>query len=864
MADNLEKISAVLGIPFSELIDTSRYEYIRGIGSGTFSDVSLERSPDLNEVAVKEYRLGIRDLKEASLNEMKAEFELRKKSFQREFKTYKKVQHNQIPLFHGVGAFSRERGKFLEFQPKLILEFIDGETLSDKIKNGGLSSEDIRKNFFDVLNPLEALHYANSKPIFHRDLKPANLKINSEGLIYLLDFGTVRDELLKTNRGSMAVGTLGYVHPKQFEGEPSFRTDLYSLAATFYAVSVGKELEAYERLSSELLEQTNLDQHMKKIIYLLYDFELRGPQNIKELRDYLERPIEVRGKDTIESENVIGFDKIFDDVIEKGLQELDLLFPSSNELKPFEIEEDKKLTRLEVESIEKKLKDNRTSRRLSLISGTYAAAAMVSPMVGILIDPLTGLIATASAGFGIRYLHLKNKQRGLEEDLNIVNEENGVIRTIKGNLYEAKQKLTSYKKTPNIILPAFNLLGTYFLCTESYTVAGIYYGLTSLIGLLENKPSHPCEFRVKDLEKQLQQTIEESINTRKEIILKESSLLNKLWNSRLVIKLWNYHLNAGERLYETSVADDSSMTVKDMKRLAKRKELFALVAEDPKRKARLEEILQDHEIPIKPQSFIKKLYNEIKGIKGYYEQFHEKIEEYHDIYNFQNFNLTKVKKMIKDAEILRILGGIQENQDYTFLYETLFTNKKSTINNASDGGNSYLLETTIKEIREIERDTGIDNFSEILEKNFRKRCKRNYKNFISFNLDRDKKIKAKQLELKNSGYDLNIWDEFMELTEEWCSYQMMDMEYVPKEIIKKSYLTTPARVYTYNQLTEYRTTVLNEDLEFTDVTRKIGYFRNFAKERNINWDEHFQEQEKEIIRVAAAKSNRLMVLNSEL
>jgi len=81
----------------------------------------------------------------------------------------------------------------------------------------------------------EALHYAHSHHTLHRDIKPANLLLDSQGVVWITDFGLAKamDQDHVTQTGTMA-GTLPYMAPEQFSGQVDARSDIYSLGLTLY------------------------------------------------------------------------------------------------------------------------------------------------------------------------------------------------------------------------------------------------------------------------------------------------------------------------------------------------------------------------------------------------------------------------------------------------------------------------------------------------------------------------------------------------------------------------------------------------------------------------------------------------------
>jgi len=99
----------------------------------------------------------------------------------------------------------------------------------------------------------EALEYLHSRtpPVVHRDIKPANIRITLDDRAVLVDFGLVKVSApqAKTTLGARAV-TPGYAPPEQYgQGSTDWRTDIYALGATLFALLTGKDpVESVQRL----------------------------------------------------------------------------------------------------------------------------------------------------------------------------------------------------------------------------------------------------------------------------------------------------------------------------------------------------------------------------------------------------------------------------------------------------------------------------------------------------------------------------------------------------------------------------------------------------------------------------------------
>ncbi len=120
----------------------------------------------------------------------------------------------------------------------MIMEFVEGQTLADKLKGGPVPLDEAIESMAQVLS---ALSYAHSQGVIHRDIKPANMMETPGGLVKLMDFGIAKsaaDRKLTMTGGTL--GSLHYMSPEQVEGKDlDARSDLYSLGASFYEIVTG-------------------------------------------------------------------------------------------------------------------------------------------------------------------------------------------------------------------------------------------------------------------------------------------------------------------------------------------------------------------------------------------------------------------------------------------------------------------------------------------------------------------------------------------------------------------------------------------------------------------------------------------------
>ena len=169
-------------------------------------------------------------------------------------------------LSHPNIAGVREFGVNAQGQPYLVMDYVEGKTLSDLIKeNGTLSTE----RTADLMSQIcSGLAHAHKQNIIHRDLKPANVIITtgSDGrdVLKIVDFGIakiIEDEAQAslTQTGEI-FGTPHYMSPEQGQGAPvDARSDVYSLGCMMYECLTGKPPYAGANAIEIILKHTSAD-----------------------------------------------------------------------------------------------------------------------------------------------------------------------------------------------------------------------------------------------------------------------------------------------------------------------------------------------------------------------------------------------------------------------------------------------------------------------------------------------------------------------------------------------------------------------------------------------------------------------------
>jgi serine/threonine protein kinase len=124
----------------------------------------------------------------------------------------------------------------------IAMQYIRGKTAEELVRG---KRPDTREIVRWVRDAAQGVHYAHERGVIHRDLKPANVMIDTEGRVYVMDFGLAK---LAGGEGSGTVsgvilGTPAYMPPEQAAanaGQVDRRSDVYSLGATLYVLLSGR------------------------------------------------------------------------------------------------------------------------------------------------------------------------------------------------------------------------------------------------------------------------------------------------------------------------------------------------------------------------------------------------------------------------------------------------------------------------------------------------------------------------------------------------------------------------------------------------------------------------------------------------
>lgn len=163
------------------------------------------------------------------------------KRFQREAVFTSQLKHPNIVDTIAFGI--TDNGK-----PYLVLEYLSGVTLAEKLKNGRLSLKQFRETFVPALS---ALSYAHKNGLIHRDIKPGNIMLCADSQeseldsVKLVDFGIAKlissEASSSLTKSGAVLGTPLYMSPEQCLGkELDAKSDLYSLACVMHEALSGR------------------------------------------------------------------------------------------------------------------------------------------------------------------------------------------------------------------------------------------------------------------------------------------------------------------------------------------------------------------------------------------------------------------------------------------------------------------------------------------------------------------------------------------------------------------------------------------------------------------------------------------------
>ncbi|MGE0126757.1 MAG: protein kinase [Blastocatellales bacterium] len=215
------------------LDEIAHYRVINKLGEGGMGEVYLAEDTRLDR------RVALKLLPEKFTRD-----EDRVRRFVQEAKAASALNHPNIITIYEIGQTDNKH--------YIATEFIEGETLRDKLSRGPLSANETLDVAIQVASALAAAHKAG---VIHRDIKPENVMAREDGIVKVLDFGLAK--LTERRSGAvsseaptiarvntdpgMVMGTIGYMAPEQARGrEVDVRTDVFSLGVILYEMLTGR------------------------------------------------------------------------------------------------------------------------------------------------------------------------------------------------------------------------------------------------------------------------------------------------------------------------------------------------------------------------------------------------------------------------------------------------------------------------------------------------------------------------------------------------------------------------------------------------------------------------------------------------
>ena len=211
------------------------YEILAPVGAGGMGEVYRARDTRLERtVAVK------------VLPQHLSSSAAVRQRFEREGKTISQLSHPHICALFDVGREGET--------DYLVMELLEGETLSDRLAKGPLPLEQTLRYGVQIADALDRAHRLG---IVHRDLKPGNVMLTKTG-VKLVDFGLAKFaapaasasglSMLATQAGAnltqegTILGTFQYMAPEQLEGkEADARTDIFAFGAVLFEMATGRK-----------------------------------------------------------------------------------------------------------------------------------------------------------------------------------------------------------------------------------------------------------------------------------------------------------------------------------------------------------------------------------------------------------------------------------------------------------------------------------------------------------------------------------------------------------------------------------------------------------------------------------------------
>lgn len=222
-------------------------------------------------------------------------------SFKNEVKLSSEINGEHI--IHYV--YAHDGDTYPELPPYIIMEYADGGTLADLIKerkrtNNPYSQEELKNLFLQLVDGMKSIN----KKLVHRDIKPENILI-SKGICKITDFGLAKVASESTRTMSFkGYGTYPYIAPEAWKSDKNtIQMDIYSMGIVFYQLAlldypydiVSNDIESYR--NAHLFSRVKRTSELKNTL---------GADVASIILAMLEKPIQKRVKSWEEIEEQLG------------------------------------------------------------------------------------------------------------------------------------------------------------------------------------------------------------------------------------------------------------------------------------------------------------------------------------------------------------------------------------------------------------------------------------------------------------------------------------------------------------------------------------------------------------------------------
>ena len=187
--------------------------------------------------------------------------------------------------------------------PFIVMEFLEGETVREAIKNNRLGN--LQRRIKIALQVARALDYIHARKIIHRDIKPENIHLDPAGKVKLVDFGIAKSPGIQLTGAGFTLGTPYYMAPEQVLGQPlTPQADVYAFGILLFELLTGTKPIAgdtvdkifhqilYEPLNLQPLSQIETPPKLVELISRCTAKQLaQRPVNLSTVCDQLEEAL---------------------------------------------------------------------------------------------------------------------------------------------------------------------------------------------------------------------------------------------------------------------------------------------------------------------------------------------------------------------------------------------------------------------------------------------------------------------------------------------------------------------------------------------------------------------------------------------